>query len=266
MSSKNLVLNLIWRNDEFVITDSKAETLGDEAVLTINENAETINVRIPGHFSLITKKIIERRVASIAKSGYSIPKSQIRVGLGFTVAISTEEVIPDVLLQEGHKYSYDEGFIAVKKVEEGPTQPKQEIQKTSSEEEYVPSFLKYETEPSPEIRKVARHEPQPEVTETPAKMEAQIEVTDSIPEPVQILEVEKAIGNGETVAGRFVLALSKTGDVYLSRKENYYIAEYSVGRVEFEVVDRKINILATKRIPESDQTLNQAKDFAERGE
>ncbi len=264
MSSKNLVLNLIWRNDEFVITDSKADTLGDEAVLTIDENAETINVRIPGNFSLITKKIIERRVASITKSGYSIPKSQIRVGLGFTVSVSTEEVIPDVLLQEGHRYSYDEGFVTAKKVEESPTHQVMEQHIISAEEEYVPSFLKYETEPPPEIRKIARHEPQPEVIETPVKMETEIEVSKTTPEPLQTHEIERVIGNGDTVAGRFILALSKTGDVYLSRKESYYIAEYSVGRVEFEVVGEKINILAKKRIPENDQTLNQAKEFAER--
>ncbi|NHJ02036.1 MAG: hypothetical protein EAX86_07805 [Candidatus Heimdallarchaeota archaeon] len=262
--SKNLVLNLIWRNDEFVITDSKADTLGDEAVLTIDENKESISLRIPSHFSLISKKIIERRVASIAKSGFTIPKSQIRVGLGFEISVSTEEVIPDVLLQEGHKYSYDEGFTAVKRVTDTSSVPEPE-KYIVSDEEYVPSFLKYESEGSSEIRKVASHEPKVERTQVQIEPEKEPEtVPEAPPQPDQIIDTgEKLTENGETVAGRFILALSKTGDVYLSRKENYFIAEYSVGRVEFEVVNQKINILATKRIPENDQTLNQAKEFAE---
>lgn len=107
MSGKNLKITCIWRTDEFIVSESKSAPLGDEAVLIIDEGAETISASIPSSYSLITKKIIERRLNSIARSGFKIPKTNIRIGLGFQVEVKKEEKFPDVLLQEGHKYSYD---------------------------------------------------------------------------------------------------------------------------------------------------------------
>ena len=147
MSEKDIILSCIWRSDDFVVSETKIQPSDNEAVLIIDENTEKISIQIPRHFSLITKKIIERRVQSITKSGFLIPKTQIRIGSGFEVEIIKEEVIPEVLLQEGHKYSL-EGPMAPT---EAPSSPKIK----DEEEEYIPTFLTQEQtipKPSPVIQ------------------------------------------------------------------------------------------------------------------
>ncbi len=242
MSEKNIILTCIWRSDEFVATNEKIEHLGDEAVLLIDENTEKIIVKIPSHLSLIAKKIIERRVQSITKTGFSVPNTQIRIGMGFEVEITKDEVIPEVLLQEGHKYSLDRPeFIA-----DTPSQPIVE-EKTEAELEYIPTFLKQEqleSDTQPLVKTVAV-----------AAAEA-----DFSQEPPRTLEVtERPVNDPESIAGRFVIALSNTGDVYLTRKNDHYSIEYSAGRVDFDVRNGDIQILLTKRISADDQTLEQAR-------
>lgn len=240
MSEKNIVLTCIWRSDEFVVTNEKIEHLSDEAVLLIDENAEKVIVKIPGHLSLINKKIIERRVQSITKTGFSVPNTQIRIGMGFEVEITKDEVIPEVLLQEGHKYSLDRPeFVA-----DTPSQPILE-EKPEIELEYVPTFLKQEQLES---------DTQP-IVKTIAAAEA-----DFPQEPPKVVEVTKQpVESPESIAGRFVIALSNTGDVYLTRKDDHYSIEYSAGRVDFDVRNGDIQILLTKRISTDDQTLEQAR-------
>ncbi len=231
MSEKNIILSAIWRSDGFVVSDRGIQASEDESILTINENTSKITIQIPRHFSLITKKIIERRVQSIAKSGFLVPKTQLRIGAGFEVEITKDEFIPDVLLQEGHKYSLETPVPFV--------EPFKQSEKEETEEEYIPTFISQEslvTDTQPTVR--------PEVDTyqeslTPEKMEPSLEDDDSI-------------------SGRFIIALTKLGDVYVTQKNNHYSVEYSAGRVDFLVNNGEIEILLTKRITPEDQTLNQA--------
>ena len=58
MSEKNIVLTCLWRSDDFVVSETKIHPSEKEAVLIIDENTEKISVQIPGHLSLISRKII----------------------------------------------------------------------------------------------------------------------------------------------------------------------------------------------------------------
>jgi hypothetical protein len=220
MMDRDMKVTCIWRTDEFVVSESKSQPTEDEAYLIIDESTEKITVFIPTHYSIINKRIIERRVQSVAKSGFLIPKSTIRLGMGFDVSITKEEKIPDVLLQVGHHYSF-----------ETPTSP------------YIET----------EVSAIATAET---ISEPVIKTETQIEA--------EIPIVKADLGDNETIAGRLVIALAKTGDLYLSRSKTGYSVEYSQGRVDFTVQNGDIQILATKRITENDQTLNQAVEAAKR--
>ncbi|MFW9903067.1 MAG: hypothetical protein ACFFFH_01930 [Candidatus Thorarchaeota archaeon] len=238
MSEKNIVLTCIWRSDDFVVSETKIHPSENEAVLTIDENNEKISIQIPGNFSLITKKIIERRVQSISKSGFLIPKLQVRIGTGFEVEIIKDEVIPEVLLQEGHKYSLDIPTSPA----ENPTQPL--VEKVEEEEEYVPTFLKQE-------QQIPDTSPTVQIT-------SEVKTHHKAP-PVEITrETEHYLDDADSIAGRFIIALAKTGDVYVTHKNNQYSVEYSAGRVDFRVHEGDIDIVLTKRITQDDQTLKQA--------
>lgn len=238
MSEKEIKLTSIWRTDEFIVLDGKSPPSEEEASLIIDEKNSLITVRIPTNLSLITKRVIERRVSSIAKSGFIVPKSRIRIGAGFTVSIIKEDSIPDVLLQVGHNYSYGESV---------PIREETRIEEPritySSESEYIPTFLKQEMSDT-EIQSIAKLEP----TQAPR------------PEPVPIIveATEDQLTNDENVAGRLVIGLAKVSDIYLSRKKDHFTAEYSAGRVDFTVKNGKVNILQTKRIQDDDKTLEQA--------
>ncbi|MFX0049948.1 MAG: hypothetical protein ACFFAJ_07730 [Candidatus Hodarchaeota archaeon] len=238
MSSKDMKVICIWRSDEFVVFDSKNKPTDDEAYLIIDEPTEKISVHIPSHFSIVTQRIIERRIQSIAKSGFLLPKSTIRIGGGFNVSISKEDKIPDVLLQEGHKYKLGEPVPYIE-----PEIQDIEAPMESSESEYVPTFLTQEvigvTDDIP-IQQTLEKKP----------------IIEEIPQ--ETIVPEQLYDDDLSIAGRFVLALSKTGDVYLSRADEGFSVEYSQGRVDFLVKDGDLQILSTKRIPEGDQTLNQA--------
>jgi hypothetical protein len=238
MSEKNIILSTIWRSEDFVVTDSRIQASEDECILTINENTSKIIIQIPRHFSLVTKKIIERRVQSIAKSGFLVPKSQLRIGAGFEVEITKDEFIPDVLLQEGHKYSLE----APVPVEEPP----KEAVKEETEEEYIPTFLSQEamgTDTQPTVQ---------------TEVEPYLEQRQHMPTE----EIKPSVVDDDSISGRFIIALAKLGDVYVTQKNNHYSIEYSAGRVDFQVNKGEIEILLTKRIPPDDQTLNQAKAAA----
>ncbi|MFX1282312.1 MAG: hypothetical protein ACFFB5_01600 [Promethearchaeota archaeon] len=268
MSEKNIVLNCIWRTDDFVVSDTKIRPSDDEAALIIDEKIEKITAQIPRHFSLVTKKIIERRVHSIAKSGFTIPKRQIRIGMGFEVEIIKDEVIPDVLLQEGHKYSLDRPTTVV----ETPTQ----IQEEKPEPEYVPSFLTHEPDYIPPSQ-IIEEKSEPEYVPTFLTQESPIPDTkapiqpetkpDLYQEPLSAEVLKKAeefVDDAESIAGRFIIALTRIGDVYITKKNDHYSLEYSAGRVDFRVSNGDIDILKTKRIPTDDQTLEQAISAATR--
>lgn len=257
MSSRNLKVTCIWKSDEFVLSESKVRPPNDEAYIIIDEPEEKVSVHIPGTFSMIQKRIIERRVQTIAKSGFFIPKLSIRIGMGFDVTISKDNDIPEVLLQVGHQYSYDK-----------PTSPYVEssssetsVLEVSPDSDYKPGFLIHDPSPS-------TISPQPEAKTTPApeRKVTLTPVSTSQPEaePETPLKENQSLYDDESVAGRFIIALSKSGDVYLSRIKERFLAEFSMGQVEFSVEDNNITIHSTKRVPSNDLTLERALEAAKR--
>ena len=249
MSSKEIFLTCIWTVDDFVVVDNKTIPAQDEAILTISESQSKITVQIPNCLSLINKKIIERRVQSIAKSGFAIPNSSLRVGGGFEIEVTKDEEIPTVLLQEGHKYSYDE-FSPPKEVTTIV-----ETKPTFSDEEYIPSFLKHDAEESDFPRKIVSEDiPSRDVIR-------ESEETTADPLPTGDLEPSK-YGVSETLAGRFVIALSEYGDVLFSRNDSSYSVDFSQGKLEFNTDKGKIEILQTERISKEDKIVQVAIETA----
>lgn len=247
MKTKNLLITCIWSNNDFVVIESKNTPTSDEAVLKIDESGETITVTIPSSISLINTKIIERRVQSIAKSGFSVPNTSLRIGGGFRVEMKKSEEIPDILLQEGHKYTFGEFPPPLE------TPPKPDVKKRIiSESEYIPSFLAHEPEKDDIVSDV----------QTDSKSSAkQIHTGVIESQPVEThLSQEQRKTTPNQIAGSFIVALSEYGDVYLSNKDNNYSIEYTMGRIDFNVKDSKIVISSTQRIPDNDQTLQSALD------
>lgn len=248
MQTKNLLITCIWSNNDFVVIESKNAPTSDEAVLKIDESSETISVTIPSSISLINTKIIERRVQSIAKSGFSVPNTSLRIGGGFKVEMKKSEGIPDILLQEGHKYTY--GEFPPPPIETSPDFVTES--KIISESEYIPSFLAHEPVKDDIVSDILPDSEPPVIDTHKGVIESQ-----TVEKQVSQERVE-AIPN--QIAGSFIVALSEYGDVYLSKKDDNYSIEYSMGRVDFSVKDSKIEILSTQRIPDNDQTLQRALD------
>ena len=241
MATKDIVITCVWTTDGFVLLDKKNEPTSDEAVLRIDEATEIISVSIPTELSLITKKIIERRVQSIAKSGFSLPSSSLRIGGGFKVEIKKTDEIPTVLLQEGHKYTFGEGTHREKGSIKQEIRPKLP---SEFEDDYVPSFLIHDPS-TPQ---------QPQITQVVKEMEKPDEFTESIVPPT-VHEVITTDSEMENVAGSFIIALSEYGDIYLSREKAVFTVEYSKGRVDFEVKNGEIIILSTNRVAEDDDSI-----------
>jgi hypothetical protein len=254
MTSENLVVTCIWVSDDFTVVDKKDIPTAGEAVLKIDETTETISVLIPEEFSLVAKKIIERRVQSIAKSGYLVPNSGIRIGGGFTIEMTKSDEIPTVLLQEGHKYFYGEF---------APPEEKEPIIEkplpSQTKGEYTPSFLIYDqdeqtTKSIPEVP-VEQEEQVEEAIEVANVVATSEEVTE------EFIPVEHESARN-LIVGNFIIALSESSDIYLSKTGDIFSVEYSMGRVDFNIQNNEINILSTDRVPENDQTLQIALDKA----
>jgi hypothetical protein len=252
MKTKNFMITCIWSNDDFVIVENRNASTSDEATLKINEGTETISVTIPSSISLIAKKIIERRVQSIAKSGFSVPNTSLRIGGGFKVEMNKTDEIPDILLQEGHKYTFGEILQPIQSTPEPESRPS-----VSSESEYVPSFLAHK----PEIDEFVS-----DITPESQSISKNIET-----QPIKSLSEETSVFQDQfkpdpnRIAGSFIVALAEYGDVYLSKKQDVYSIEYTMGRIDFCVKDLEIEILSTQRIPENDKTIQNALDKAMKG-
>ncbi|MHA1970076.1 MAG: hypothetical protein ACW964_20070 [Candidatus Hodarchaeales archaeon] len=109
------------------------------------------------------------------------------------------------------------------------------------------------TKPTPEPIHTTKPIPEPAHTTKPTPEPAH--TTKPTPEPLPALveDTEGQLTNDENIAGRLVIALTKTSDIYLSRKKDHFSIEYSAGRVDFTVKNRRVDILQTKRI--SDEVL-----------
>ncbi len=242
MTAKDIVVTCVWTTDGFVLLDKKNRPTDDEAVLKIDEGTETITVSIPSELSLITKKIIERRVQSIAKSGFSLPSSSLRIGGGFKVEINKTDVIPEVLLQEGHKYTLGEVSPRERELKKQELRPKLP---SEMEDDYIPSFLIHDP----------NEQQHSQISQVVKEMETPDETITTTLEPT----VSKVLNDSvrmdlpiDSLAGNFVIALSELGDIYLTRQKDSFTVEFARGRVDFMVQSGEISILSTDRVAEDD--------------
>ncbi len=105
MSEKlRVVLSYDEEKDEFDPWPAKQEMQPDGyTYLIIDENEEKMTISYKEGLSIVTKRTIERRVNSYAKSGYNMGDK--RVGLGFPLEqVNAEEHLDPALLTHGHTY------------------------------------------------------------------------------------------------------------------------------------------------------------------
>ncbi|MHA1168959.1 MAG: hypothetical protein ACTSRU_14110, partial [Candidatus Hodarchaeales archaeon] len=96
------VVGLEWKNGEFIHVDNPNES---SIYAIIDEEKEKIFLHFPENTTLVKRRTVERRVRSIAKSGFDLKEQNTRIGMGFDIEeTGSESVIPDILLQIGHKY------------------------------------------------------------------------------------------------------------------------------------------------------------------
>jgi len=253
MSSKDIEITCIWTTDGFVVVDNKTKPAQYEASLKISEIESKITVHIPKEYSLINKKIIERHVQSIAKSGFAVPNSNLRIGGGFEVEVKKHEEIPSILLQEGHKYSYDE-FSDSPSSKSVTTVVEETV--LDSESEYIPSFLKHD-------EKESDYQIKSEQEEEKITQEVVIENEEKTSERLlnQKLDVSD-LKISDILAGKFIIALSVYGDIFFSRNGPNYSVDFSHGKVEFYTENGKITILRTERISQNHEKIQSAIETA----
>jgi hypothetical protein len=253
MTNKDIVITCVWTTDGFVLLDKKNRPTDDEAVLKIDEGTETISVSIPTELSLITKKIIERRVQSIAKSGFAVPSSSLRIGGGFKVEINKTDEIPEVLLQEGHKYTFGDITSREKALKKQELRPKLP---SEMEDDYIPSFLIHDPNEQDhlQISQVVKEMESPDET---AAITFDSTVS-SVPDDSVRMEIPS-----DSLAGNFIIALSEIGDIYLTRQEDSFTVEFARGRIDFEVQNGEIVIQSTERVAEDDDFIISAIKKAE---
>ncbi|MFW9916929.1 MAG: hypothetical protein ACFFGZ_15085 [Candidatus Thorarchaeota archaeon] len=113
-----LRVNLVWEDDDFKPLGPNKSLPDDEVSLTIDEESEKIILRITEGTGLVVRRTIQRRVQSIAKSGFLV-SGGLRIGAGFPmVEEAPEEQLSDTLLQAGHGYIADAEMAAMRAAEQ----------------------------------------------------------------------------------------------------------------------------------------------------
>jgi hypothetical protein len=116
-----LRVNLVWEEDDFKPLGPNKPLPDDQVSLIIDEESEKIVLRITEGIGLVVRRTIQRRVQSIAKSGFLV-SGGLRIGAGFsTEEEAPEEQLSDTLLQAGHGYIADAEMAAVRAAEQPPS-------------------------------------------------------------------------------------------------------------------------------------------------
>ena len=116
--SDKLRVDLVWEEDDFKPLEASRTLTDDEANLTIDEDSETIILRIPEGMGLVMRRTIQRRVQSIARSGFQV-SAGLRIGAGFPIEDKAPEAtLSNTLLQAAHGYIPDASLASRRAAEE----------------------------------------------------------------------------------------------------------------------------------------------------
>ena len=111
MSKDKIKIKLVYKQGEFAIPTQSDLDQPSNIFVEVDTKNERIIIQFPVDVGLIDKRTVERRIKSIAKSGYH-HQVHGRIGVGFLIETSgAEDKVPDVLLQAGHGYQREGGTI-----------------------------------------------------------------------------------------------------------------------------------------------------------
>ena len=241
MSGKNVVVTLIWHDNDFEQLDPSRSPPEDEITLKIDEGQQKIIVTIPPGTGVIARRAVERRVRSIERSGF-IMTGGPTVGRGFPVSIEGETEPPPVaasLLDVRHSGGGGYGRGA-------PTEP-------------IPDPVVPTPEPTPEPAPAPTPAPvptpTPEPTPAPAPVETQISPAVYAPAPTAAPKTTATTEEESRILGVIVRHLLSTGemsDIYLSKKGKVFTVGFKGSFAEFSIEDGRLVEVASGAAPSTE--------------
>ena len=93
------MVRLVFKDRAF--SEGREET--GEAVLILDEATSTARLEYSAGSGLIMRRTARRQADNIVRSGFLLSSGK-RIGVGFKIEESDEDLIDERLLQEGHKY------------------------------------------------------------------------------------------------------------------------------------------------------------------
>ncbi|MHA2297427.1 MAG: hypothetical protein ACXAEU_06090 [Candidatus Hodarchaeales archaeon] len=166
------VVVLEWDTDQrdFIQVDQPNEV---SIYAIIDEEQEKVFLNFTDNASLITRRTVERRIRSIAKSGFEVANQRIRVGMNFKVVETGSDTnVPDILLQVGHQYvGLDKKAESSKSKRKKATKPEKIVIETTAraQESEEPTPL---PPPRAPIKRRKRHMVKPTFSGSPIKRKA----------------------------------------------------------------------------------------------
>jgi hypothetical protein len=273
MSEKKYVKHLTWIEGNFQETPT-AES--NEITLTIDENTQTLILAYPQDTGLVTRRTVDRRVNSIAKSGFEFPDLHFRLGAGFEVIKKAEdEILSESLLVAGHTYGGSNATRpagVVKLVSEEEVEiPSHEVESVSplpTQSKEVPSSLPTQPEevslPTQPEEFPSSLPTQPQEVSLPTQPE---EFPSSPPTPIvkPLPPTDVMLPRDYFAAGIFVSTfLQQATDLYISRKENTVTLEFDRGSVSFELAEDNLKNFTTQRVSLDDALVKQAQEMVKK--
>ncbi|MFX0113690.1 MAG: hypothetical protein ACFFB3_04015 [Candidatus Hodarchaeota archaeon] len=227
-----LRVNLVYDEGDFKPLEANKPLPDDQVTLTIDEESEKIILRITESIGLVVRRTIQRRVNSIAKSGFLV-SGGLRIGAGFSVVEEApEEQLSETLLQAGHGYIADVEIAAQRAAEFQPA-----------------------AESTNEIKRPAEPSAKPSIPVTPS-----IEPARTITEP----EISPGLPPSDkdlVAVGIFAASLLESvSELFVSKDaENQYSLDFGSGNViRFKVQDGSISDLSTLGISQGDAMIQRA--------
>lgn len=230
--SDRMKVDLVYDEDDFTALEADKPLPDSQVTLTIDEESEKIILRIVKGTGLVIRRTIQRRVQSIAKSGFLV-SGGLRIGAGFSIVEEApEEQLSDTLLQAGHGYIADANVAAkraadIQTIAEAPVPTEGPVEQSSEPSEPASPTVASATMPS-----------------EPA-------ITPSIPTSDKDL----------VVVGIFAASLLESvSELFVSKdSKNHFSLDFGSGNViRFKVQDGSVMDLSTLGISQGDAMIQRA--------
>jgi len=103
MTNKQEKIQLVFKDDGFE-EPTQVDLEEENIFVTVDNDRKIFTIELPvSGVSLVKRRTVERRVKSMARSGFKYKGD--RIGVGYKIEVSGEQnELPDVLLQAGHGY------------------------------------------------------------------------------------------------------------------------------------------------------------------